>query len=514
MCVCAAIAKIIGAFYRIPLTNIIGAEGMGLYQMVFPLYSVMLTLTGGGFSSAIAKTVAAFRADGNESAQRRTLGAAIGLTVVSGGICGIALILLRDVIASVQGNPAAATPYLGIAPSIALVAVSSCLRGFFQGKSRMLPVGLSQITEQLFKLFFGLAFASRFWHRGAEYGALGALLGVSLSEFAAAAQLAVHYLIYELKRRRGVKIDLKKPLPVEFAADVADAAPPISYRSLARGLYKIALPITLGSLIMPLAQAVDSVLVINLLSAGGADVTQATELFGLMSGPINSLINMPLAITLSLSVALLPKISFLRKKGESAEKAVAVAAKYMFALATPCAAAFAVFAEPITSALYGSLTPEQIEAAAMLLRAESVSVILVAAVQLCTAIMQGADIPHRPAINLLYGALAKIILSLALLPVLGIIGAAVASVVCYALTCVLDWYYARKKVKISVKFRHIAVIALSTSVFCAVSWAAMRLLVGAMRQLFAVVGGFIIGGIVYVGILLIFKTVDFKDFFR
>ena len=187
------VAKGIGALYRIPLTNIMGAEGIGLYQMVFPLYSVLLTVSGGGLPGAISKTVSAFSAVGDTENTRRTLKISLLVLTLAGLAATVLLIVFRDKIAALQGNPLAATAYLGIAPAVVFVAVISCFRGYFQGKLDMLPSGISQVVEQVVKMVVGLILCSRFLQYGVAYAAFGALLGVTVSEMAATAVLLVQY---------------------------------------------------------------------------------------------------------------------------------------------------------------------------------------------------------------------------------------------------------------------------------------------------------------------------------
>lgn len=229
MCVAA---KGIGAIYRIPLTNIMGAEGIGLYQMVFPLYSVLLTVSGGGLPGAISKTVSSFLSKNDTENARRTLKAALVFLTALGALGSLLLFVFRNAIASLQGNPAAAIAYVGIAPAVVTVSVISCLRGYFQGKLDMLPSGISQMTEQVVKLAVGLFLCKRLLVYGVEYAAFGALLGVSVSEFVACAVLCIQYAFDAAGHKARTRISLKRAA-TEAAADFApELAPPLPYKTL------------------------------------------------------------------------------------------------------------------------------------------------------------------------------------------------------------------------------------------------------------------------------------------
>ena len=142
-------AKVLGALYRIPLTNMLGAEGMGVYQSVYPVYALILSVSGGAVPMAISVLVASYSAAG-ESARgvRLTLGA-LAAMLTTGAALTAALMLLNGAAARLQGTPEAETGYLAIAPSIFFVSGIAVLKGYFQGKNNMNPTALSQITEAL-----------------------------------------------------------------------------------------------------------------------------------------------------------------------------------------------------------------------------------------------------------------------------------------------------------------------------------------------------------------------------
>ena len=442
LAVCALIAKLIGALYRIPLTNIIGAEGIGLYQMVFPLYTVLLTVSSGGLPVAISKIVATRRSQGDEAGARQVLFASLFSLSIAGLVAGLAVVLLREKIALVQGNEKAALPYLGIAPSLLFVAVISCFRGYYQGLQNMFPSALSQLFEQIIKLFAGLWFARLFIQYSLQLAVFGALLGVSLSELAAMLFLIVRFVFSSISYRKRSKI-AAKDVGFETAADMSavllSPAKVRSRKEVIKEVYRIAIPVTLGSLVMPITQVIDSILVINLLVGAGVGAAEATSLFGLATGPINSLINMPVVITLSLAVAVLPRLSECFSQGKSPSGDVSQGLKLSFILGLFSSLVLCLYAGPILGILYSKgLDAKQIEIGTRLLELGGISVLYVSILQVATAVLQAADCPHKPALNLLYGAVSKVIFTLILLPLFGIAGAMAGTVLCYGVTCILD----------------------------------------------------------------------------
>lgn len=428
LAVLGIIAKLIGVFYRLPLTNILGAEGMGLYQLIFPVYSLLLALIAGGIPSAVAKCVSELMACGFRFEAKKALWLGMIVPVVLGSVTAILLAIFRKDIASLQGNERASVAYIAIAPAIAVYGVIASVRGYFQGLNNLLPSGISQIIEQVSKVVFGLALAAAFINMGVEKAVFGALVGVSLGEIAAATYLGLRCI----KKR-------KDPYPTfafEAAEDIALTSPSVS--TLAKRIYAVALPVTLGSLVMPLSQAVDSFLVVNLL-VGSLSRSDATALFGLFAGPVNSLISLPSVVTAALAASLLPEIAAMKSRGLDVGAVIGEKLSAALILILPIVTVFAVAPRPILKLLYfRGLSGTELDIAAMLLRLESVNVLLLGIIQLVTATMQGIGKAFVPAICLVAGAIMKVASVTALIPSIGISGAAIGTVVCYAITCILD----------------------------------------------------------------------------
>lgn len=478
LAVLGVVAKLIGVFYRLPLTNILGAEGMGLYQMIFPLYSLLLAVISGGIPAAMAKCVSELRAVGREGELRRLLSLNAAVLIAFGVTVAALLAVFGKGIARLQGNENAGIAYMAIAPAVALSGAIASLRGYFQGLNNMLPSGVSQVAEQAAKVAFGLSLAAAFSTMGVEYSVFGALIGVSLSEVVALIYLAVSYAVKFARR--------KQALALEAASDVI--LPPLGAGALLKRMYAVALPVTLGSLVIPLGQALDSFLVINMLTLNGADVTYATSLFGLMNGPVGSLLNLPTVVTAALAASLLPSVSALRSKDKPIDKATNRSISAMLAFVLPCAAVFAIAPEPILRILYSrGLSEAELKVASTLLRIESIDVALLGAIQIFTAIEQGSGKAAVPVVCLTVGAVMKAAANIVLLPVIGIFGAAAGTVVCYGITFALDLICVKKRTDKLIKGTKVAKILLCAVVFASVmsSFFVIRLFTGDIIALFA-----------------------------
>ena len=148
------VAKLVGALYRIPLTNLIGGRGLGLYQMVYPVYCLLLTVSATGIPSSIAKLTAEKIGKGEDDRQVFSLSMRLFLIV---GLCGtLLMVIVAPFLAHAQGSGEVLGGYYALAPSVLLVSAISVFRGWFQGRNKMYPTALSEITEQVVKVGFGL----------------------------------------------------------------------------------------------------------------------------------------------------------------------------------------------------------------------------------------------------------------------------------------------------------------------------------------------------------------------
>ena len=460
------LAKFLGVLYRIPLSNIIGAEGIGLYQMVFPFYTLLLTISSAGLPAAISKMVAEALAQNDRKGAEKVFKAAVVSLSVLGVIATLLVFALHKVVAKLQGNSAAALSYVGIAPALFFVALVSAFRGFFQGRQNMLPTALSQLTEQIVKIAFGIVFAKMLLPYGTAYAALGALLGVSVSEAFAAAQLWIQYLVYKKKERKhryipeadchgdGVHADGERQACAAPSPCDTVTIPTAPRPSVVRRLFAISIPITLGAIILPVTQLIDSALVINILKGGGFSERISTILYGLMTGHVMSLINMPVVLSVAVAAAVMPGIAASNIKGNkpAVEKKTGSALRTAVILAVPCVVIMCVFSRQIIGLLYGrSLRNDPVleaETAARLLSATSLSIVYIAVVQVITAALQAVGKTYVPVINLGIGSAIKIVLNLVLIssPRLHIYGAAISTCACYAVAALLDMAALRKYV--------------------------------------------------------------------
>ena len=239
----------------------------------------------------------------------------------------------------------------------------------------------------------------------------GALLGVTVSEFAAAAYLAVTYFVRSRK---------KKEPKEELRLNAGER----------RAMFRTAAPIALLGFILPLGAFFDSMIVVNALKWGGADTSSATAMYGLYSGPVTSLVNLPVVVVMSLAIAIVPSVSVSRSAhdlgGILAKSRMSI--KLVYLLGVPFALFLMVFGRNILAVMYPTFSAFELEMTAKLLSVAAFGVVLTGATQIYVSLLQALDKTYSGVKSLFAAIVVKVVLSLVLVRYIGIMGAAVAGV--------------------------------------------------------------------------------------
>lgn len=408
------LAKGIGALYRIPLSNLLGGYGMGLYQMAYPLFCLLLTLSSAGIPTAFSRTVARETARGGDA--HALLKAALRLFSLL-GLFGTALMcLLAPRMSELQGGGLLSC-YLMLAPSVFFVSLIAVFRGYFQGKGQMKPTAASTVLEQLVKAGAGLFFAYRFRETPVRAVAF-CLLAVSLSELCALCYLACKR--NEEPRRRFLSVRRRSGTEILYSA----------------------LPVMAAAALLPLSQTVDSVLIVRLLHD-----PRAVTLYGLFAGGALSLISLPATVCSGLAAAAVPAVSravSLGKEEEGKTRSL-YALLITLLLSLPCAIFLCFCAPFVAKLLYPALSGGDAATLVLLIRLLSVSAVTLAGVDTLAACLAGMGRAKRAAASMLAAVLVKFALQWALVGRFSIGGAAIAANSCYLVAFFLDLFYTVKK---------------------------------------------------------------------
>lgn len=333
--VAGVFSKLIGVFYRVPLSYILGAEGIGLYQMAYPAFTVAAIVAAGGLPLAMAKFIAEHVAMGQKESAWLVFQVGRLLLWLQGVVVSIAFYLLAPVVAAkVLGDPRSELALKALAPAVFLLCVEGGLRGYFQGKQDHGVLARAQAFEQLCRVGTMLVLAFFLLPYGLEYAAAGAAAGATGGALGA----VIFLQLYLLRKIEGVS---DRPKLQE------------GYK-LAAALRRFARPVMLGSFIMPVMQMVDAVIVPLRLQASGIPMREATALFGQHAGMALSLAGLPTVATTALATALVPDLAGAKAHNDKdmVKKRVGWAIKLTLALAIPAAVGLYVIAEDICQVLF------------------------------------------------------------------------------------------------------------------------------------------------------------------
>ncbi|MGI6143556.1 MAG: putative polysaccharide biosynthesis protein [bacterium] len=400
-------SKIIGAVYRVPLSYLLGAEGIGLYQMAYPFYSIAFILAASGIPIAVAKLSAEQIAHGRHDVARLIFKVALVLLAITGFCSSLVLYLLAPVLANrILGDPRALYPLRAIAPAVFLIAIQVALRGYFQGMQKMAPIAGSQVVEQVVRVTTMLGLAYVLLPRGLEYAAAGATFG------AVTGALAGNFLLGALYLRSLQSVGRLSVGVKDMAVILGD-------------IIRLALPITFGAFIMPVMDTVDAVIVPLRLQAIGFTVRQATALYGQLSGMAVSLLLFPTVITAAFAFSLIPAISeaVALKKGNLVSRRVEEALGVTVLVGLPATVGLYLLPTEICQLLFQ--TPE----AGGPLTFLAFGCFFLCLQQTTTGILQGLGRASVPVQSIFLGACCNAVLNyyLTVIPALNIKGAALGT---------------------------------------------------------------------------------------
>ena len=494
------ICKLVGVLFNIPLTYLIGAKGLGVFYSVFPTYNLLLTVSSAGLPVAVSRLVSHHLTKDDPRNALNVFRTALKMLTLLGLICTVAMLALSPLLASWVDVEGTLPGFLVIAPCVLIVCMLSAFRGFMQGQQNMVPTAISQLIEQCGKVFVSLPLTYLGARIDVAHGAAGALLGITLVEVAA----LIYMVILYYRRRAG------------FAAIPQLAKePPIARRGLMWQLLVISIPITISACIVPLSQFIDSIMLTSRLAVAGIDADTATELYGLFSGDVIRLINIPTALALAISMSLVPAISSARAIDDypAIRRQSDLGLRFAFLIGLPCSIGMSLLSHNILAFFYQEgLSAEMLRIGGELLAVSGLTVVLFTVVQATSSILQGLHYQRIPMYTLIAGVICKIALNYILVgtPGIGIHGAPISSIVCYTVSMVPNLYFVLKYGKMKFNWAGWLIRpGIATAAMGAAVWA-LRALLPVHRL--ATIVEIAVGVAVYIGVALAVKAVSPEDF--
>lgn len=442
------VSKIFGAIFRIPLTNMIGAEGQSYYSAAYPVYQLLYTVATAGFPVAISRMVSERTARGDYINAHKSFKLALKVSAVLGLIAFAIMFAGAGAIARFYRNPGAEASMRAVSFALLLTPFLASIRGYFQGRQEMRPTAVSEVVEQMARVAAGLTLAYAFYKTSLEKAAAGATFGAS-----AGVLVALILMLFIYRRDRGRRKQLVSESVLREESD----------RDRLRELLIFVVPITIGSSIMPIMFNIDAAIVMRRLLATGWEFTEAKRLYGLMGGYTDPIVGLPFVFVDAVCVSMMPAVTtaFTLKRKADLDDNIKAGLKTLMIITYPCTIGLIVLAKPILTMLYFRKTDEALMAVPIL-QILSVTIVLLAIMRAFSTGLQGIGKMMLPVWNLFLGAVVKTVVSYILvgIPSLNVNGAAIGSITAYLTAGILNYLALRKYAGVSLDVKSIFITPL------------------------------------------------------
>lgn len=456
----SVLAKVFSAVYRIALTRILGGEGIGLYQLIFPFYSLCVVFATAGLPMAISKVVLK-----NPNAQKQVVKKCLMFSASISLILTFILLLSSRGLAILQGQVDLAICYIILAPTIIFVSVSSVLRGYFQGKHNFTPSAMSNIIEQFLKLVFGLVLSVSLISVSLMAAIIGAVVSIVLSEI-----VSLFVLLVYIKKDK-MTSNSKSNISVKY-------------------LLKDVLPITLTNIVLPISSFIDSVLVVNLLKINFSN-SISVFMYGLESGAVSSLVSLPTIFSFAIASVILPNIAH-QKHELNKNHSLSFALKTVLIITIPCVLAFVLVPNRLIHCLYGrrlnSYGINGLKIASQILGISGIGVMFLALSQVYSSSLQAVDCRYVTVRNLSIAVILKLVVQVIFMPskMLNIYAYAIANVVCYATVMILNRMEIKDNFKVNINYMFWAKLVFSNAVMLLVLVSILALKISTFNTILAI----------------------------
>lgn len=459
--VASLLVRLIGFIYRIPLTNMLGDEGNGIYSSGYYLYNFFLVMSSAGLPVAISKLISERISLGYYTNAKKVFKISIILSITLGLASCLIMFFAAEWFCVLIDSPKSYYTILTLSPTVLIVSIMSVFRGYFQGIGTTTPTALSQVIEQIFNAIFSIYLAYILIDFGVEFGAAGGTAGTGIGALAG----LIYILILFIFKRKNIDSSIsnnKTSYKIETS------------REIIIKIIKTVVPIVTGTAIFSMTNLIDMQMVISGLTLSGAfSDTEILALYGQLTGKYVTITTLPVSISTALAVAVIPSIAsnVVRKETSVLKQKICTSLRLTMIISIPAAFGIGFMAKPILQLLFPSYSDGY-----LLLQAGALSIIFLSLCQIATGILQGIGNLKVPALNALIGCLIKIPFNYFLIsiPSINVIGAVISTTVCYIVATFLNLRMLKKVTNVSLDYKDIflkpTIASVIMSLFCILSY--------------------------------------------
>lgn len=440
-------ARFLGMFFRIPIQGLIGDQGMGYYQMSYPLYMTFVAIAT-GVPIAMSKLISEFNARNDVGAIRQVLNQTLKIMIPLGIIASFLMLYFgNNIVTLLKWDKKSYYSFMIISTAPVFVCIMCTFKGYFQGLQNMNSTAVVQIIEQIGRVVFGVFCAYILLPKGIEYAAAGAAFGTVVGGLLGSIYLVVKYIAV---RPKVTKVRIKKN------------------KNIIKALMDAAVPISIGAAVGTIMSLIDSIIVPQRLLRAGYTIEESAVLYGQYTGKAMTLQNIPLALSIALCASLVPIVSevySIRNQNELSRR-INMVFKLSFVIGIPSCLGLFFLAKPIMGLVF-----MRDVAGYEILKLLSLSVPLIIITQTTTSILQSCGRYMKPVYYLGVGCVFKIVITCALVsnPRFNIYGAVIGSIVGYAVTSILNIAETKKLLGVNISFYEVFIKPLFVSLIMIIS---------------------------------------------
>jgi len=451
------LVRVIGAFFKVPLSAMLGGEGMGYYMTAYTVIGPAFALSVMGFSISVSKLCsAAYR---NNADRKMIFSTALIVFSLIGLILAMIIYAGAPVFSEIVGNKAALKAVRAMAPAIVFCCISSVFRGYYEGMGYMIPTAASQVAEAFAKLGFGLLLSWLSINKAVEeFNLFGTVTGVAAESFAEAMAIAAPNAAAAAVAGVSISTAVGCAVAVGFYIKDTDISgkntdKAMTFTAASSALIKTAMPVSAAALVINLASMMDILSVMNIIGTAAAEnwdmlcqsrpelilaeiepARAANYLYGTYTGLSMTIFNLAPAFTSSIGICALPMISSLYAKGRKKllRSRIESILRITLIVAIPIGMGMSTMAVPIINTIFPKSEYEAV-VAAELLKTLGIASIFVAVSGVVNSMLQAIGRIYVPLKLLICGAVIKLAVNWLLIsiPSVNISGAPWGTLCCY-----------------------------------------------------------------------------------